>query len=152
MAISVQVSVTDLAHAFGRSRETVARRLADAKVKAAGKRRGGPVYALRDAVRALLDPDATRDPFRRKADLQSEGLELRLKAERGELIPRDDVQRTYAEALKPLRLMLETLPDVLERDVGLAPAQVARAERVIDEVRAQMHDQVQEVARARAGR
>ncbi len=152
MATAVQVSVTQISHAFRLARETVSRRLADAKVKPTGKSRGGPAYELRDVVRALLDPDAAKDPFRRKADLQSEEIELRLKVERGELIPRDDVRETWAEALKPVRLALETLPDVLERDVALTPAQVACAERVIDEVRTQLHGQVLKVANARSSR
>lgn len=151
VAVSVLVSVTDIAHAFGRSRETVARRLADLRVPAAGKRRGGPVYSLRDAVRAMLEADAERDPFRRKADLQAEAIALQLSVKRGELIHVDDVREAYAAALKPVRLALETLPDMLERDAGLTPAQVARAERAIDEARDRLHADVLKVARVRAG-
>lgn len=150
--MTVQVSITDLAHAFSMARETVKRRLDDRKVKSTGGSR--PKYELRDAVQAILhedDPDRL-DPFRRKASLQSEQIALRLAVERGELVPCDDVRETFAKAFKPIRLTLETLPDILERDAGLTPPQVARCERVLDEVREQLHDEVFKVTNARKRR
>jgi Protein of unknown function (DUF1441) len=91
------------------------------------------------------------DPFRRKAHWQAESAELRVAVDRGELVPRQDVLETYAAALKPIRLTLETLPDVLERDAGLSAHQVARAEKAIDQVREHLHaDVLKELDRVRA--
>jgi hypothetical protein len=152
--MQVNLSISDLAVEFGMTRETVAKRLADGKVKPADKRRSHPVYRLRDALRALLtgpdgDPDKL-DPFRRKAHFQAEQAQLKLQTDRGELITSGDVERTFAAALKPIRLCLETLPDILERDVGLSPTQVTRCERALDEIREQLHADVLKVARVQA--
>jgi hypothetical protein len=142
----VNLSISEISAEFQQTRETVRKRLADAGIKAAGKRRNYPVFRLRDAIRALLSgPDADPnklDPFRRKAHYQAEQAELALAIDREEVIRRGDVEETYAAAFKPIRLMLETLPDVLERDAGLSPAQVQRVERSLDELREQMHARV----------
>ena len=139
----ITCSVSQLAHAFKMARETVSRKLADAKVEPIGKRSARPRYDLRDCVRALVQRDADQhDPFRRKAAAQAEALELRLGAERGEYIAADDVRETYAAAFVPIRRMLETLSDVLERDAALTPAQVARVERAVDELRHELADEL----------
>ena len=143
---AINLSISELSAELQFTRETVRKRLADAGIKSAGKRRNYPVFRLRDAVRALLsgpDADPNRlDPYRRKAFFQSQSAELRVAMERAEVIPRGDVEEVYGAALKPIRQMLETLPDILERDAALSPAQVARAERAIDEARETLHAKV----------
>lgn len=151
---AVTLSISEIAAEFQQTRETVRKRLADAKVKAAGKRKNYPVFRLRDAIEALLtgangDP-ARLDPFRRKAHWQAEQAELALALEKEDVIKRGDVEETYAAAFKPIRLMLETLPDVLERDAGLSPLQVARVERSLDELREQMHARVVRAVKPKA--
>jgi hypothetical protein len=146
----VQVSISQLAHAFSMARETVARRLADANVEPAGTRSGRPVFSLRDCVQALVHDDPQQlDPFRRKAALQSEQLQIRIATERGELVPIEDVRDTFAAALKPIRHTLETLPDLLERDAGLSAPQVRACERVIDKLRDALHLQLKELGDVR---
>ena len=139
---AVTLSISQLATELTLTRETVRKRLTDAGVKTAGKRKGYSLYRLRDAVQALLtgpDADPTRlDPYRRKAHWQAEAAELRLDVDKGDLVRRPDVEATYAACLKPIALMLDTLPDILERDAGLTADQVTRAERAIDETREQL--------------
>jgi hypothetical protein len=143
---AVNLSISELSAELQQSRETIRKRLAELGIKPAGKRRHYPVFRLRDAIRALLSgPDADPgklDPFRRKAHWQAEQAELRVAVDRGELIAREDVLATYAAALKPIRLVLETLPDILERDAGLSAQQVTRAERAIDDLREHLHGDV----------
>ena len=45
---------------------------------------------------------------------------------------------------KAVVMVLETLPDVLERDCALSPAAVARVQSVIDDLRDQMAQKVME--------
>jgi hypothetical protein len=139
---AVNLSISQLAGELELTRETVRKRVADAGVKAAGKARGHPLYRLRDAIRACLagpNVDPTQlDPFRRKAHFQAETAELHLDIERGELLRADDVRTAYAAGMKPIALMFDTLPDVLERDAGLTEQQVSRVEEVLDELRDQL--------------
>jgi phage terminase Nu1 subunit (DNA packaging protein) len=136
---AVMLSISQLSTELELTRETVRKRLGDGGVKTAGKRKGYALYRLRDAVRAVLtgaDADPTKlDPFRRKAHWQAEAAELRLDVDKGELVRVTDLEQVYAATMKPIALMLDTLPDVLERDAGLNAQQVSRAERAIDETR-----------------
>jgi Protein of unknown function (DUF1441) len=153
---AVVLSISQLATELTLTRETVRKRLTDAGVKTAGKRKGYHLYRLRDAVRALLtgaDADPTKlDPFRRKAHWQAEAAELRLDVDRGGLVQVPDVEQVYAATMKPIALMLDTLPDILERDAGLNAQQVSRAEQAIDELRDQLVGVLQkELKRVRKG-
>ena len=93
----------------------------------------------------MLADAGEADPFRRKASLQGEQIELRLAVERGDLLPANDVRDVFAEGFKVVRLALETLPDVLERDAALTPVQVAACERVLDKTREELHGDLQKV-------
>lgn len=143
---AVHLSISQLAVETGQTRETVSRRLSASGVKATEKRKGYPVYRLRDALRVVLtapdqDPEKL-DPHRRKAHFQAEQAGIRLAAERGELVKRTDVAETFTAAFKSVQLVLETLPDILERDAGLAPEQVTCVERALDELRERLYAEV----------
>ncbi len=139
----VKVSVSQLSHAFRMGRETVARRLADGKVAPVDKRSGRPVYALHDCVPVLAPRDAdTTDPFRRLALAQATSLELKLAAERGAYLQVEDVREQYASGFKPVRRMLDALPDALERDAGLTAPQVAPVERAVDALRRELAEEL----------
>lgn len=141
----LHVSVTQFAMEFSSTRETVTKRIADAKLKPTGKRSGHPVYRLKDLFKAVyqsaaggVDPDKL-DPFQRKAHYQAEHEKLQLETERGQLVPAIEVEARYAEQFKIVAECLETLPDMLERDCGASPPMVAKCERQIDVLREEMY-------------
>lgn len=143
----LHVSISTLAAEFGVTRETAARRIADAGIEPSGKRGGYPVYRLKDAWSAVLgqvsddgsaDPDKL-DPFKRQAHYKAEHLKLQLEAEQRELLPRIEVEQEQARILRVIALFLDTLPDVLERDCGLAAAMIIAVEKRLDQVREEMH-------------
>lgn len=103
------------------------------------------VRYLRQAGTAegTIDPDRLR-PFERHAHYKAETEKLKVETERGELIPRIEVEQEQARIAKIVAHGLETLPDVLERDCGLAPDVVARMERHIDAVRERMYAELTE--------
>jgi len=88
-----------------------------------------------------LDPDKL-EPFRRKAHYESEMSKLHLQRLRGELVPRIEVEQEQGRIAKIVAEGLETLPDIMERDTGATPKQLAKVQDVIDRIRTQMHEQM----------
>jgi phage terminase Nu1 subunit (DNA packaging protein) len=95
------------------------------------------------------DPDKL-EPFRRSAHYRAEAEKLRVMRDRGEVVAREDAEAEMARVAKIVVETLETLPDLLERDTGATPKQVALAERVIDALRVQVADQIRGRPNARA--
>ena len=79
----------------------------------------------------MLPPD-------RKAWFQSERERLKFQQETGELIPASAVTREFSSMAKAVVQVLETLPDILERDCAMTPAAVVRVQKVIDDLRDQI--------------
>lgn len=136
-------SISKLAAAFDLDRRTVAKRIHN--TKPAGVERGSPVYRLKDAAAALFGSTTAAgdqvvnpnklDPGERLAWYRSERERLSFEAEIGQLVPEADHRAELAKLAKAVLLQLETLPDVLERDCGLAPRQVALVQTKVDEAR-----------------
>ena len=129
-------------------RRTVAKRIRDAGIAPAGVRNGYEVYQLIRVAPALLgfapgdaavvDP---RDlpPIERRAYYQSENERLEVEQTLGLLVPAAEVEADYAALIKLIVQFMDTLPDVLERDCSLSPAQVISVQASCDQVRAQMY-------------
>lgn len=140
----LHVSISTLAAEFGVTRETAARRIADSGVQPSGKRGGYPVYRLKEVWSAVLgrlpagedgeDPEQLR-PFERRAHYQAELEKLTLATKRGELVPSFEVEQRFGEMLKAVGEMLDTLPDILERDCGASALMLDRIEKRLDELR-----------------
>lgn len=150
VAQGVLLSLTSLALEFGCARETVARRISDANVQPADTSGPHPRYRLRDVIGPLTgdgevqqDPQKLR-PFERRAHYQAELEALTLATKRGELVPTFEVEQRYAELLKSIGEMLDTLPDILERDCGASPLLLARIEKRLDELRELLYTKLTE--------
>ncbi|MBP1015906.1 DUF1441 family protein [Serratia fonticola] len=139
-------SVAKIAEAFGLNRGTVKKRLMEANVPIASTVRGNPVYALRDIGPALYgaaeekDPDFIHDPSKmdpkdRKDWFQSENERVKLETSLGQLMPAPDAHREMSLIVKAVSQVLDTWPDVLERDRGWRPEQINEAQAVVDEIR-----------------
>lgn len=145
-------SISKMAEALGMSRNTVSKRLREGQVQPSGRERGSPVYALKDAMPALFQPDTQQTnglldpnqmpPEMRKAWFQSENERLKFEKTQSQLCGADDVARNMALMAKSVIQVLETLPDVLERDCALQPRQVAKVQEAIDDLRDQLAVQV----------
>lgn len=81
-------------------------------------------------------------PTDRKAWFQSERERLKFEIETSALIPASDVTREFATLAKAVVQVLETLPDILERDCGLQPLAVTRVQAIIDDLRDQIAQRV----------
>lgn len=144
----VHLSVTAFAQEFSSTRETITKRIADAKLKPSARRGGHPIYRLKDLFKAVyhtanggMDPDKL-DPFQRKAHYQAEHEKLQLETERGQLVTAIDVEARFASSYKVMARWLDTLPDVMERDWGLVPALVTKIENKLNELREELYKQL----------
>lgn len=81
-------------------------------------------------------------PADRLAHWKAENERIKFEQETGQLIPAADVAREFSLLVKSVVMVLETLPDILERDCALTPAAVTRVQEVIDDLREQMSQQV----------
>lgn len=144
----MHATVTQLAEETGVSRDTISKRLREGKVKPAGKRGNYPIYRLRDALPVIfqldeieVDPERL-DPFKRHAFYKAERERRQLEVDAGHLIPAGEVETERARVFKVLTQGLETLPDVLERDLGLAPVVVAKVEALCDRHREALYQEL----------
>ncbi|MEN1941020.1 DUF1441 family protein [Luteimonas sp. MJ174] len=144
-------SIARLADELGMDRRTATKRLRDAGVPPCGKRGGHDVYRLADAAPALVDPIGPsvesgvvdpRDlpPKDRKDYYQSENERLKVEVTIGQLIPAVEVEADYAELVKKVVKVLDTLPDILERDCALAPEAAETVQKTCDSIRQQLYE------------
>jgi len=153
MAIAKQASpqmewsMSALGNEYGIDRRTVAKLLEG--IAPSGSARNNPTYQIKDAsvpiVKYLLgaqtfnegehfDPDKLA-PKDRKDWYDSELKRIQHDKVTGELIPADRIANADAAKNKKIALSLDTMADVLERDVGLSTEQVNAVNRIIDAVR-----------------
>lgn len=142
-ATGVTLSVSGLARELGWQREKVRRLIIDSGVQWVEMRGGHPAYALRDVLDAVrladvADPDRMT-PFERKAHYQALIERLKVETESGQLVPAGEVERTFAQAFTAMAQLLDTIPDILERDAGVGPAQLVAIEKAIDGAREELY-------------
>lgn len=148
----VRLSIARLAEEFGMARETVSKRLAQANIAPDGKRNGYPVYRLRDACPAILQPSGVDEngeidprklpPQDRNAWFASELRRLETELKAGQLVPAAEHESDLADMTKTLVQFLETLPDQLERDANLHPEQIEAMHGSIDRARVALYDRL----------
>ncbi|MER1978323.1 DUF1441 family protein [Pseudocitrobacter faecalis] len=137
--INQLASITDL------HRQTVAARLVNVP-QAPGSNAKLKLYSVTDILRELLAHAAAPEtvtidqmlPPDRKAWFQSERERLKFQQETGELIPASEVSREFSSMAKAVVQVLETLPDILERDCAMTPAAIIRVQDAIDDLRDQI--------------
>ncbi|EPZ5128408.1 TPA: DUF1441 family protein [Klebsiella pneumoniae] len=141
------VNVTQLSDLLGMNRNMVARRLRETEMDG-GNGENLKQYELGKALRVLILPSVQENgemsPQDRKAWYQSENERLKFEKEERELIPADEVAREFSVLAKAVVQVLETLPDILERDCALTPSAVSRVQDVIDDLRDEMCRKVAE--------
>lgn len=140
-------SLNQFAREFGIARETVQSRLRAANVSPTGEKRGFPVYSVSAAARAILLPETSSipglndpekmTPKERRDWYAAELDKKKLEQVTGELVRESDSREQMAYIAKTGLQILETLPDILERDFGLDADIVSGVEEKIDVLRSQ---------------
>ncbi len=144
----LRLNISELASLSNVHRQTVSARLQHVPI-AGGNSSNLKLYYLRDVLSELMSAASFQEsealePQERKAWYQSERERLKFEQEIGELLPAADVAREFAAMAKMVIQVLETLPDILERDCALPPIAIGRVQRSIDDLRDQLADRVSE--------
>lgn len=144
----IKLNINQISELVGMHRQTVSQRIAGL-TPSIGSNQKLKLYALPDLIRLGLQEKMTADvdslsPMDRKAFYQSENERLKFEEKTGELIPASEVALEMGTMAKAVVQMLETLPDILERDCGLQPKEVIRVQQVVDDIRDQMALHIQQ--------
>lgn len=140
-----RLNINQIAMLTDLHRQTVSSRLSNVK-PVPGSNAKLKLYSLLDVLKELLTRTTSDElmdvdkmlPPDRKAWFQSERERLKFQQETGELIPASEVAREFSSMAKAVVQVLETLPDILERDCAMTPAAVVRVQKVIDDLRDQI--------------
>lgn len=146
---NLTLNINQLASVTGLHRQTISSRLASVRV-APGSNAKLKLYSVVDILTELIsrtaDPETVDvdklQPQDRKAWFQSERERLKFQIETAQLIPASDVRREFSAMAKAVVQVLETLPDVLERDCALSAQATHRVQSIIDDLRDQMAQKV----------
>jgi phage terminase Nu1 subunit (DNA packaging protein) len=98
-------------------------------------------YARQATPEGSIDP-ANMSPKERLDHFRALREQAKHEIEMGQLIPAAEFETGIANVIKPLATGIESLPDLLERDVGLTGAQVEKAIQVCDQLREQLYKQL----------
>ena len=144
----LKLNINQIAELVGMHRQTVSQRVAGL-TPAIGSNSKLKLYALSDLIKIGLAEKMTADvdslsPVERRAFWQAENESLKYERDTGELVPAFEVAQEMSFLAKAVVQSLDTLPDILERDCGLPPAALMRVQQVIDDLRDQMAQQIQQ--------
>ncbi|WP_367154666.1 DUF1441 family protein [Methylomonas sp. HYX-M1] len=147
-------SLNQLAREFGIARETVQSRLRSANINPNGERRGFPVYSVAQAAKAILVPQTSlgvtlNDPDKMSPQdraywFKAEIDRVKLEREIGAAVYVNESREQMAVIAKTGLQVLETLPDILERDFGLDADVIAGVEARVDVLREQWANLLEE--------
>ncbi|TCQ91604.1 uncharacterized protein DUF1441 [Rahnella sp. JUb53] len=143
---SLKLNINQLAGITGVHRQTVAGRLKNVD-PAPGSNAKLKLFSVTDVLTELMTPTVSGDvaemtPSDRLAHWKAENERLSFEQSMGQLIPAEDVAREFSVMAKAVVQVLETLPDVLERDCALPPSAVMRVQNIIDDLRDQIAQKV----------
>lgn len=142
---NLRLNINQLAALTDMHRQTVSSKLSSV-LPAHGSNPKLKLFSVVDILKELLSRTTSEElvnvdkmlPPDRKAWFQSERERLKFQQETGELIPASEVVREFSSMAKAVVQVLETLPDILERDCAMTPAAVVRVQKVIDDLRDQI--------------
>lgn len=155
---NLRLNINQLAAVTDLHRQTISSRLNNVE-PAPGSNSRLKLYSVVDILRELLGRTTAPElvdidkmlPPDRKAWFQSERERLKFQQETGELIPASTVTREFSSMAKAVVQVLETLPDILERDCAMTPAAVVRVQKVIDDLRDQIALKVEQADTPESG-
>lgn len=105
----------------------------------AGRPRGSSSPDAKRLAKAKADKEESIAKIRA---IEAQQKAIALKEKVGDLVMKSEVERMFAEYVTVVVSILETLPDVLERDAGLPPEAVQRSIAAVDKIREELHEKI----------
>lgn len=145
------LSLQAISTEWGVGRERIRKLLAG--VSPAGERNGYPAYAIRDVARVMVADElgitlsGSADPERMNPKDRKDWFDSELKKEKlaevqGSLIPDEEHREGLAKILLQVKSWALTIPDRLEREVGLDRRQAQAVQLESDKLLADLHAQL----------
>jgi len=139
-------NIAKLATAFGLHRDTVTARLQKAGVEPVATSGRSLLFDLKEAAAAVFrdvpvgscEPEQM-DPSSRRMWFQSENERLRFETDTGHVHRDFEVAHRMSVITKQASNLLDSLPDVIERECGASPEQLQKIEQTIDRLREQIY-------------
>jgi hypothetical protein len=146
------MSLNQLSQIFGIARETVKSRIDFYRVPSATEKEGHSRYDAKLVYQAIADYNAMRvdtsDPDKLPPKERRDWYEGNIAKKKdllasGELVKTIDAHNWMSELVKPGIQLLQTIPDILERDYAIEPQAIADIEQRIDVIRTQWADEIE---------
>ena len=125
-----------------------------AHINPCGKAKGYPVYKSWEGLRAIYEqakPEVVTDPNKmaprdRRDWYESEKIRLQVETESGLLITIDEHRDNLANTFKALAMIMDTVPDQLERKHALPANVIDDVQNTFDDFRQGMYDSLAKVS------
>ena len=144
-----QANLSRLALYFGVGRDTIRKKIELSGVQPSASYGNTRYYKISDAARACFGSDETASCASDPADMKpseqrdywmAKQKELEYKQSISEFLHQNDVRDTFRELAETLSDKIQSYPDILERDEGLAPKDVDRMVKLCDKLSVAMHE------------
>lgn len=145
-----EANISRLATYFQMGRDTVRRKIERAGIKASSTIGQTRYYMIADAAKACFGVDQSKDedlvdpkllrPSEQKDYWMAKQRELEYNREIGVFVHQDDVRATFRELAESINNKIQSYPDILERDEGLAPKEVDAMVKLCDMLSQVMHE------------
>lgn len=143
-------TISQAASIFKLDRKTVALRIRTFGLAPNGSNSGYPLFDAADLARAcfappkkeLIDDPNLLPPKERKDWYQSETERIRYETLVGEAVKASDVAREMSAIAKIVTSALDSLPDLMERDLGISAADAEKVQVITDRVRVSIFERL----------
>lgn len=144
------LSIRGLARLLEIDRETIAAAIRRSQLEPYDRTAGHPRYLIELVCKALLRRVADVDPNMlppgdRRHHYDAELKRLEFDRRRGELVERSDVRQASATAFSTIAQTLRSIPDNLERTLGLEPEIAEGVGTLIDESLSALADELEKM-------
>ena len=152
----LMMSLRGLATVTGLHRQTINNCIQKNNIQPKGQNKGHPVYALVDVLPHFCQAGPstpqgggkkTYTPLEQNQMAGAKLKTLKVQEVMGQLLRADQVRLAWADVIKQVMAGLETLPDVIEREVKLTPEQIVAMVATIDRMREDMAKSITDTMR-----
>jgi len=144
-------NISQLAAMFGMGRSTIRSNIERSCISPSGSHKGNNLFKIADVAQVIygaaqflegeegINPNKLT-PSEHKDYWTAQHKEVDYKVLIREYLSKDEVRRDYKELQDSLKEKVQSFPDVLERDQGVAPIEVERMITLCDKLLVALHE------------